>query len=77
MSIFCEDCEYLFPTEGQQQMAKYRLSDHTCKKFNRVVKHNGYHPLLPRVVECLSLGRSLVQKYGEKTSENIQKLRLF
>ena len=46
---FCGNCEYLTPTEKEQTNSN---EIHWCTKYNKQVKHNGYHPELPRLDKC-------------------------
>jgi hypothetical protein len=47
---FCKrECRYLNVTEAEQKDKKIA---HFCRKYKRVVKHNGYEPYLVKLTEC-------------------------
>ena len=52
----CANCEFLSLTE-EEQNRKYAVSKeiretHRCNFYNKQVKHNGRHPLLPMPSWC-------------------------
>lgn len=51
---FCGHCMYLSLTEEEQTDKK---EDHFCKLFHKRVLHFDKHPLLPRLDECMSIGK--------------------
>ena len=50
ITLFCGNCKHLTPTESEQSEKK---EPHWCKKYNEQVKHNGHHPMLPRLEQCI------------------------
>lgn len=53
---FCNDCDYLLPTEKQQDISGVK-GYHRCLLFKKIVKHGRYHPNLPKLKECSDLGK--------------------
>lgn len=51
---FCGHCMYLSLTEEEQTDKK---EDHFCRLFHKRVLHFDKHPLLPRLDECMSIGK--------------------
>jgi len=54
-SGFCHDCEFLVPKESEQEMMHKvkNFKDHNCNRFDKRVRHFGYHPLIIRLPECV------------------------
>jgi hypothetical protein len=50
MRICDLNCAWLHPKEYEQSKQKEK---HICQRYNKIVKHNGYHPELIAVEECL------------------------
>jgi hypothetical protein len=44
------NCDWLFPKEHDQSKKK---EGHLCQRYNKVLKHLGYHPNLVACEECL------------------------
>lgn len=51
---FCSNnCEYLNLNEREQNLYKTK-EDHVCKKYNKTLKHENFHPLILKCEECLN-----------------------
>lgn len=47
--LFCGNCRFLRPQEKDQTDKK---EPHRCLIYGVELKHNGWHPEIPRLVEC-------------------------
>lgn len=68
---YCDYCQYLDVTEGEQTKAK---EPHLCTLFNRVVKHNGEHPSLPKLAVCIGVSNSIKKLLAKAKQEAIEQL---
>ena len=49
---FCyHSCKFLSITEHEQNRLKTK-EPHICERYNKHIKHNGFHPSLPMLSEC-------------------------
>lgn len=56
------DCPFLQPKEYSQTKRK---EQHYCEKFNKRVRHFGYHPHLIRLEECINESDTNIQTRSE------------
>lgn len=52
----CGDCVHLSITEFQQQRlwkTEKQMTNHVCRKYDRLLMHREYHPLIPRLPICI------------------------
>jgi len=51
--LFCGECRHLSPTEEEQNKMSLRtIEPHICTKYDRIMKHVGQHPEIPRFEKC-------------------------
>jgi hypothetical protein len=55
---FCDDCEYLSPTEKEQQHTP-EAPPHMCTELNQRLMHGTCHPHIPSPSQC-PLGECII-----------------
>lgn len=70
MSIYCNKCPFLFPTEGEQTKEK---EPHMCLLLNKSVKHEGLHPNIVKHKDCKK--DQVIEKYDEQLMKMVARWR--
>lgn len=49
--MLCDpNCEHMSPKEAEQSPKK---EPHVCKLYNKILRHESFHPKLMRVEQCI------------------------
>ena len=63
-SVFCGNCEFLNPTEEEQQKNYFETSKHFCSQYRENVSHRGCHPRLIKTESCLKDSENMSPEYN-------------
>lgn len=62
VGLFCDGCPDLYPNELEQSRSILpELPPHMCRVYKKQVFHNGHHPSIERLPECIAAEQAMRQ----------------